>query len=157
MCGERRAQRWPDVTTGAKTGQLEKAEDNWQGTEATKLAKPNLRATGVTNQPEKQNPMLNRNNQIRLAGRSGRDESTQAQTQQKPDRKHQSKRAGNHKGGQGAPPDKSETLPPMCTGSPTPTPTLNRCQKTPRNKGQELPLEIQVNTGTSKAKPKTGF
>jgi|GEM_PF-2650963 len=45
----------------------------------------------------------------------------------------------------------------MCAGSPTPTPTLNRCQKTPPNQGQELPPEIQVNAGTRKAKLKTEF
>ncbi|MDP1615028.1 MAG: hypothetical protein Q8L68_04455, partial [Methylococcales bacterium] len=64
---------------------------------------------------------------------------------------------GSHKGGQGAPLDKSQTLPPMCAGSPTPTPTLNRCQKTPPSKSQMLPLEIQVNAGTRKGKPKTEF
>jgi len=53
-------------TTGAKTGQPEKAEDNWQATEATKLAKPNLRTTLVTNPPEKQNPTVNRNSPTRL-------------------------------------------------------------------------------------------
>lgn len=37
MCGEPRTQRWPDFTTGAKTGQLEKAWDNWQATEATNV------------------------------------------------------------------------------------------------------------------------
>jgi len=141
-------------TTGAKTEQLEKTVDNGQATEATKLAKPNLRTTRVTNRPAKPkpNPTLNRNSPTRLAGRSGRDESIHAQALPK----HQPKRAGNHKGGQGAPPDKSETLP-RCVGRPTPTPTLNRCQKTPPNKGQELLLEIQINAGTSKAKPKTEF
>jgi len=71
-------------TTGAKTGQPEKAEDNGQATEATKPVKPNLRTTRVKNQPEKQNPTLNRNSQTQLAGRSGKDESTQPQPQQKP-------------------------------------------------------------------------
>jgi len=42
-------------------------------------------------------------------------------------------------------------------GSPPPTPTLNRYQKTPPNKGQELPPDIEVNAGTSKTKPKTEF
>jgi len=36
-----------------------------------------------------------------------------------------------------------------------PTPTLNRCQKTPLNKGQALPPEIQVSAETNRAKIKT--
>ena len=69
--------RWTDFTTGAKTGQLEKAEDNGQATEATKFAKPKLRTRRVTNPPEKQNPTLNRNSPTWLVSRSGKAESTQ--------------------------------------------------------------------------------
>jgi len=54
------------------------------------------------------------------------------QQKPKPDPKRQPKRADNHKGGQGAPPDKSETLPPKYAGSPPPP--LNRDQKTSPNK-----------------------
>jgi len=62
-----------------KLGKLKKARDNGQAAKATKLAKPSLRTTSVTNEPtRKAKPTLNRNSPTRFAGRSGRDESTQA-------------------------------------------------------------------------------
>ena len=107
--------------------------------EPARKAKPNAK-------PEQPSPACRQK-------RQGRKHTTPAATkaQARP------KSADNHKSGQEAPPDQSETLPPKCVCSPPPTPTLNRCQKIPPNKGRELPPEIQVNAGTSKANPKTEF